>query len=142
MSYYAVIGLVIISMVGYHVIQKITPTTIHPLISLTVTYLVAAVLCLLLLPFIPITTPWSQFSQNLHWSSVVLALGVVGIELGFLLAYRAGWEISLAGLLSNVAVTVVLLPIGMLIFRERFSITQMVGLGLCVVGLLLARPTT
>jgi drug/metabolite transporter (DMT)-like permease len=141
MSYYAVMGLTIISMVGYHIVQKNIPPTIHPLIALTVTYLVAALICLLLLPLMPITTPWSQIGQHLHWSSVALAVGVVGIEVGFLLAYRIGWEISTAALISNVAVTIVLIPIGVLFFRERFSITQIVGLGLCVVGLLLIRPS-
>ena len=42
--------------------------------------------------------------KELNWASYALGLVVVLLEVGFLLAYRAGWKISLAAVYSNVAV--------------------------------------
>ena len=64
-------------------------------------------------------------------------LPLSGIELGFLLAYRAGWKISVAAVATNVAVTAVLIPIGIVIFKDQLSLRKVVGLILCILGLVL-----
>jgi len=40
----------------------------------------------------------------LNWTSFALAFAIAGVEIGFLLAYRAGWNISLGAIASNVAI--------------------------------------
>jgi hypothetical protein len=62
---------------------------------------------------------------------------VVSLELGFLLVYRAGWQVSVAALYSNVAVGVLLIPIGMLLYRETLTMSQGAGIVFAVVGLVL-----
>jgi drug/metabolite transporter (DMT)-like permease len=116
----------------YHLVQRATPGATHPLVSLLVTYLASA-----LLPFFPPAGGVRAAFGALNWTSVALALAVVGIEIGFLLAYRAGWGISVAALVVNVIVTVALLPVGVALFREWLSATQIVGLVVCVAGLVL-----
>jgi multidrug transporter EmrE-like cation transporter len=59
------------------------------------------------------------------------------LELGFLLAYRAGWNISLAGLVSNTTVAMLLLPVGLVLFRERLSGINAVGVVVALLGLVL-----
>jgi len=59
------------------------------------------------------------------------------LELGFLLAYRAGWKISLGPLVSNVAVAILLIPVGLLLFREKISLVNLIGIGVCLLGLVL-----
>ena len=131
------IVLTIISNVLYHVFQKVTPSNVNPMLALAVTYLVAAVICLALLPAFPLTTGlWASIKQ-LNWASYGLAAAVVGLELGFLLAYRAGWDISLASLVSNVTVSMILLPIGLLLFKEKIAPVNSVGIGVCILGLFL-----
>ena len=75
--------------------------------------------------------------KELNWATFALGFGIVGLELGFLLAYRAGWNLSLGALYSNVMVTVLLLPIGVLVFKETLTGRHWVGLALALSGLML-----
>lgn len=121
----------------YHVFQKLIPAGIHPMIALLTTYLTAALLSILLIPLFPDTSGiWSSF-KHVNWASFGLGAALVGLEAGFLLAYRAGWNISLAAGVSNVALTVLLVPIGLLFFHEKLSLNNWIGVVMCIVGLLL-----
>lgn len=131
------IGLTIIANVLYHIIQKSTPAEIHPMLSLAVTYLVAMLVCLLFVPLFPLDSGWLGSLRRLNWSCLALGVAIVGLELGFLLAYRAGWKISTGGLVSNVTVSMLLLPIGLMLFRERLSPTNILGVATCILGLVL-----
>ncbi|MDP4108632.1 MAG: hypothetical protein Q8878_01260, partial [Bacillota bacterium] len=61
----------------------------------------------------------------------------VGLEYGYLMAYRLGADVSTGPLMSYIALSVLLIPIGILFYRENVSLTQAAGIGLCFVGLLL-----
>lgn len=135
--FWVAITITIISNVFYHVIQKVTPQDANPVLSLAVSYIVAAVICLLLLPLIPLKEGLREGLQKLNWTAVALALTLVGLEVGFLLAYRAGWIVSMAGLVSNATVSILLLPVGILLFSDKLSTTNMVGVLVTVVGLVL-----
>jgi uncharacterized membrane protein len=135
--FYVSIGLTIVSNALYHVFQKLTPTNVNPMLALAVTYTTAAVVCLLLLPFYPTTTGLVDSLRQLNWASFALAFAIIGLELGFLLAYRAGWNISLGAIVSNAAVTLVLVPVGLLFFKERLSLLNLIGIAVCVAGLVM-----
>jgi drug/metabolite transporter (DMT)-like permease len=137
MSFYIGLMIVIVSTVLYHLFQKATPSDVHPLITLAVTYASATAICVALLPFFPLGGGLRENLRQVNWASIALATAVVGIEVGFLLAYRAGWNISLAALVGNAIVALMLIPIGLLFFSERISAGQLFGIGLCVVGLVL-----
>jgi len=129
--------LTIVSNVFYHIIQKVTPQDANPMLSLAVSYLVSAVICLLLLPLFPLKEGLRESLQKLNWTAVALALTLVGLEVGFLLAYRSGWAISFAGLFSNATVSILLLPVGLLMFNDKLSSTNIVGVLVTVAGLVL-----
>ena len=137
LPFYGALLIAVAATLLYHLVQRATPGNVHPLISLLVTYLASALLCIVLLPFFPPAGGVRAAFGALNWTSVALALAVVGIEVGFLLAYRAGWGISIAALVVNVIVTVALLPLGVALFRERLAPTQVLGLVICVLGLVL-----
>ncbi len=137
MIYYLSMALTILSNVVYHISQKMTPSAINPLFSLAVTYITATVICLVLFPFYPGAVGIAESVRQLGWPSLVLGLAVVGLEVGFLLAYRAGWDIGLAAIFSNTAVGALLLPIGLLIFKEHITPVNVLGVLICVVGLVL-----
>jgi drug/metabolite transporter (DMT)-like permease len=115
--------------------QKSVPGGLHPLLSLTVTYLSALVVTLLLWPVYPGGGPRLDSLSRVNWASVAVGVAIVGIEIGVLLAYRAGLKISLGATLINVAVAVVLIPVGIAFFREGLTPANVVGLVLCVAGL-------
>jgi drug/metabolite transporter (DMT)-like permease len=135
--YYAALVVTVASNVLYHIAQKLMPVAVSPALALFVTYLSAAAACVLLLPLFPLSAPIGASLRQLNLSSFVLALAIVGLELGFLMAYRAGWSITTAGLISNTAVAVLLVPVGVGFFRERLTLVNAVGIAVCLVGLVL-----
>lgn len=135
------IALTVLSNVLYHIFQKFTPTNVNPMLALLVTYLVAALLCALLLPLFPLEADLGTSLRELNWASLALGGAVLGLELGFLLAYREGWKISIAAIISNVAVGIILLPIGLWFFREHLSPINLLGIGVCLVGLIMVTYT-
>ena len=44
--------------------------------------------------------------KELNWASYVLGVAIFGLEIGFLLVYRSGWNINIAALFANVVTTV------------------------------------
>jgi drug/metabolite transporter (DMT)-like permease len=133
--FYASFGVAVFSSVLYHVFQRAIAPGVNPVISLMVTYLAALVLSALLLLLFPLRTPLLAAIRELNWASLALAVAIVGLEVGFLLAYRAGWNVSLAGVATNVAGALLLLPIGIAWFKERPSVINLLGVLVCVLGL-------
>jgi drug/metabolite transporter (DMT)-like permease len=135
--FYFSIVLTVAASVLYHVILKVTPPHVNPAISLVVTYGLAMVLSLCLLPFFPLKTGIVEAFKQLNWASYALAVSLVGLEAGYLLAYRAGWRISVAAIFVNATMTVLLIPIGLSLFRERLSPLNVAGILICVAGLVM-----
>ena len=136
MFWFAIL-LTIVSNVFYHIFQKITPQDANPVFALAISYLVAGLICMVLLIWFPLEEGMRQSLKQLNWATVGLAFTLVGLELGFLLAYRAGWNISLAGLASNATVSVLLLPDGLMVFKEQLSRVNLAGVAVTIVGLVL-----
>jgi drug/metabolite transporter (DMT)-like permease len=130
-------AMTVVSTVFYHLIQKMTPTNAHPLLSLAFSYSIALVVCLVLLPAFPLTAKLADSIRQLNWTTIALGFAIVGIELGFLLAYRAGWRISEMSLVSTLFVVLALVPIGLLFFKEKLSPVNLVGILICIVGLVM-----
>jgi drug/metabolite transporter (DMT)-like permease len=131
------VALTVGSNVLYHVSQKSIPGGAHPLMSLTVTYVVALVVTLVLFPFYPGGAPTWKSVRGLNWASVAVGIAIVGVEMGVLLAYRAGWRVSVGSTMVNAALAVLLIPIGIFYFGERLTAGNVMGILLCVGGLLL-----
>jgi uncharacterized membrane protein len=136
--YYAAVGLAVLANLFYHVSQKLTPSGANPALAIAVTYLVGMGLSLMILwMFFPLKTGLGPALRQLNWASVMLGLAVVGIEFGFLLAYRAGGNISLAQIVVSATVTLALIPMGLVFFNEKISWVNGLGIVLCLAGLVL-----
>lgn len=131
------IGLTIVANVGYHLCQKAIRPDASPAASLVVTYAVALVLSLLLWPWLGGGEGFGPALRRLGPPTYALGVAVVLIELGFLLAYRAGWTLGVAALYCNAAVALVLVPIGIAAFGEALDLRKALGLLLALAGLLL-----
>ena len=135
--FYLSILLTIISNVLYHIFLKLLPSGTHPAVSLIVAYSSALVACLLYLLLFPPIEGLLPSLRKISWVNVAVGFAIVGLELGFILAYRAGWSISLAGIVSASAVAVILLPVGLLAFKERISPINLLGVAVCICGLVM-----
>ena len=135
--YWFAMVLAVTANVFYHLSQKSIRVEAHPLVSLMVTYLVAFTASALLLPFFPLKNSLLVELKTLNWASYTLGLAILGLEVGFLLAYRAGWNISIAAVYSNVAVAVVLIPLGLFLFAEQLNVYNSAGLILAILSIFL-----
>lgn len=139
MLYYLTVSLTVISSIFFNIFLKITPANVHPIFFLSVTYLAASIVTLIIFPFYPTDKTLSLWSnlRELNWTSIAVAFTLVGMEVGTLLSYRVGWNISLFHVVASTTITILLVPIGLLIFKENLTNTAVVGLFFCVIGLIL-----
>ena len=129
--------LIVISNTVYHIIAKQTPTNASSFLSLTVTYVVGAVVSFAAyLISSPSKTLGQSFSE-LNWTSLALGLAIVGLEAGFIYMYRAGWKVSTGPLIANILVCVLLIVVGALFYKETLGLKQIIGIVLCMGGLVL-----
>lgn len=137
MNMYVPITIVILSNTFYHICTKSTPENLNPFASLTVTYLIGAVVSVILY-FLTVKNPnlLTEYGK-LHWSSFVLGIAIVGLEAGFLLMYRVGWNVSTGQVVSSIALAVVLVFVGYLLYKEAITVSKIAGILVCMVGLYL-----
>jgi len=127
--------LAILCTVGYHLVLKLTPAAANPLLSLMVTYaLVTAAFGVALLAM-PGGFEWRNEFRQLNWTALALALVIVGLDVAFLMTYRSGFAVSLGALVTQSAAALILLVVGVTVFREKLTAANVVGLALCLVGL-------
>ncbi|MBC7960015.1 MAG: EamA family transporter [Vallitaleaceae bacterium] len=129
------IVLIVASNVMYNICQKSTPRDANPFSALLVTYATAAVLTLIASQFYKTDKSFVASFKDLNWTSVVLGVAIVGLEFGYLLAYRAGWNISIGSLVANILLALMLIPIGIFFYKEGFEPHKIIGVGLCIAGL-------
>lgn len=122
---------------AYHVVQKYLPPNANPVLVLVVTYAVALVASLLLFLVWPLKESLQVEASRIGVPNVIMGLSIIGIEVGWVLAYRAGLSVNVGSLIGNLMVALVLLPIGVLFFREHLTPTNLAGVVLCIVGLVL-----
>lgn len=134
-SYIWPLALVVISNILYHICAKSQPDSIHPLASLTVTYAVAAVFSAVLYFILRKEgNLWQEF-RHLNWTPFVLGLVIVGLETGWLYAYKAGWPVSTAAIVQSAFLAIALVVVGVLLYKEGLSWNKIVGVAICLVGL-------
>jgi drug/metabolite transporter (DMT)-like permease len=135
--FYFSITLAIASTALYHFSQKGTPANVNPAVSITVTYVVAFLLTVSLIYFLPVKNGLFSELRKLNWASYLLAFSIVGLEVGFLLAYRAGWNIGIAAVLVNVTASLILVPVAIFLFKEKLSLVNIIGILVCLAGLVM-----
>lgn len=135
--FYFSITLAIASSALYHFTQKQIPSGANPAVSIIVTYVVSLALCFILLFFLPPENGFVAAIKGLNWASYILALSLVGLEVGFLLVYRAGWNIGIAAVLVNVVASLILVPVAIFLFKEKLSLVNIIGILVCLAGLVM-----
>jgi len=135
-AFFLPLGLTIVSNVVYHLAQKSVPRNTDPMFTLAVTYTVSLAVTVAVL-LMTSGVPAGHAFRTLNWATYATGIAIVGVEIGFLLAYRSGLDVSLGAVTSNVAVALVLLPLGVLFFREHLSAANISGIALCLMGLVL-----
>ena len=131
------IVLIVASNVMYNICQKSTQGKVNPFSALLITYLTAAVITVIAFYFYETKEGLLESFKGINWTSIVLGISIVGLELGYLLAYRAGWNIIVGSLVDNIFLALALIPIGIIFYHEGFGMNKVLGALLCIVGLIL-----
>ena len=102
------LSLAVVATVAYHVILKLTPAGANPFLSLMLTYGAVTVLFAGVLLLAPGEFAWREEMRQLNWTAIALALAIIGLDLGFILLYRTGFEVSLGALVTQTAAAMLL----------------------------------
>ena len=128
LSYIWPIALVVLSNTLYQICAKSVPEGMNPLASLTVTYLVGAVISCAMYYILNREANLFREIRLTNWAPIVLGIVIVGLEVGFIYAFRAGWQVSVAQIVSSAAVAVILIFVGYLLYHEAITWNRIAGI--------------
>ena len=129
------LGVAIAATVGYHIVMKLTPAGANPYLSLAVTYGVTTIAFAAIYVALPGGVPFRVAIGQLNWTALALCVVVVGLDLGFLMLYRGGFDVSLGALITQSAAALLLVLLGVAFFAEKLTMTNVAGIVLCMAGL-------
>ena len=135
LSYVWPIALVIISNVVYQICAKSVPKEMNPFASLTVTYVVGAIASAILFFILGKNGNLIKEYSKLNWAPFVLGIVIVGLETGWIYAYKAGWQVSTGFIVQSAVLAVMLLVVGYFLYHEAFTWNKVVGVVICLIGL-------
>ena len=129
------LALVVVSNTVYQICAKSVPEGMNPLASLTITYVVGAVASLVLYFALNkggnIVAEWGKT----NWAPFVLGFVIVGLEVGYIYAFKAGWPVSTAQIVQSAVLAVILIFVGKLLYDEGITWNKIVGIAVCLGGL-------
>ena len=135
LNYVWPIALVVVSNVVYQICAKSVPGGMNPFASLTVTYIVGAVASGILYFVLGKNGSLVKEYSKLNWAPFVLGVVIVGLETGWIYAYKAGWQVSKGFIVQSAVLAVMLLVVGYFLYHEALTWNKVVGVVICLVGL-------
>ena len=135
LSYIWPIALIVLSNTLYQICAKSVPERMDPFASLTVSYLVGAAVSGVLYYTLGNHTGLLKEYGKLNWAPIVLGIVIVGLEAGYIFAFKAGWQVSTAQVVQSAILAGVLLFVGWLLYREALTWNKIVGIVICLIGL-------
>lgn len=135
MAYIWPIALVVVSNVLYQICAKSVPKEMDAMASMTVTYFVGAAASAVM--FFAMNRGGSLFQEygKMNAAPVLLGISVVGLEVGFICAYKAGWPVSTASIVQSAFLALALIPVGAVLYREAVTPGKVLGVVICLIGL-------
>ena len=121
----------------YNISTKSTPANVNAFASLAMTYVMAALSSVVL--FFLTSDSKNLFAElaKTNWTAYALGIAIIGLEFGYICIYRAGWKIGVASLVANISLACVLLVVGYFFYKEVITLKQLLGMGVCAIGLML-----
>ena len=129
--------IVILSNTFYNICMKSMPGDVNPFAALFITYVVSAIITAIIFVFMVKPENVASEISKVNWTSIILAFAVVGLEFGYVFVSRAGWAVSTASVVANIALACVLVVVGYFLYKENVSFHQILGIFVCMAGLVL-----
>ena len=137
MNMYWPVVLIVISNVVYNICSKQAPEKIHPLASLTVTYIVGAVVSCALYFLLNKGGNIVQEWRCINWATLLLGIAIIGMEAGSIYLYKVGWAVNSGQLVCSACIAVALIFVGYFLYKEQISWNQIAGIAVIMVGMFL-----
>jgi len=119
----------------YQICAKSTPSQIDPFASLAVTYGIAAAASLGLYFLLNRGGNLAREYLQLNWTSWLLGVAVVGLEVGTIYMYRVGWDVGVGYVVKSSVIAVAMILVGRFLFHEAITPSKMLGVVICAIGL-------
>lgn len=129
------LGLVVLSNVFYQICAKGVPDKMNPFASLTITYVVGAVASLIMFFALNKDGNIIQEYQKTNWAPFLLGFVIVGLEVGYIYAYKVGWPVSVAQIVQSAILAVILIFVGYMLYKEPITWNKLAGILVCLAGL-------
>ena len=129
------IALVVLSNIIYQVCAKSVPKEMNTMASMTITYLVGAACSAVVFFLTSKDSSLLQEFKKLNFAPFLLGISIVGLEVGFIYAYKNGWAVSTASIVQSAFLSVALIFVGALLYHETITASKIVGMVICLVGL-------
>ena len=129
------IALVVFSNIVYQICAKGVPKDMDAMASMTITYLVGAVCSAIMYFVMNKNGNLLQEYAKMNWAQFFLGVSVVGLEVGFIYAYKNGWAVSTASLVQSAFLAVALIIVGAVLYREAIKANKVIGIVICLIGL-------
>lgn len=137
LCYLLPLGLVVLSNVFYQICAKSLPDKMNPFASLTITYMIGAIASFLLYYILNRDANIIKEYQQVNWAPFVLGFVIVGLEVGYLYAYKVGWLVSSAQIVQAAIVAIILIFVGYMLYKEPITWNKIIGIIVCLIGLVL-----
>lgn len=134
-SYIWPVGLVVLSNVFYHICAKSVPEKMDPFASLTITYIVGLIASVIMYYVLNKGGNIIAEYHKTNWAPFALGLVIIGLEVGNIYAYKAGWPISLEQIVQAAVLAVILIFVGAMIYKEAITWNKIAGIIICLAGL-------
>ncbi|MEN2393715.1 hypothetical protein [Pseudomonas halotolerans] len=136
-AFYLSAAVAILGTVGYHMLMKKLPSTINPLVSIVGIYVAIVILSTLMLPFFMGGGTLLASLKQMSWIQVGIAFCILLMEIGFLMMYRSGWDLSTGNVVTGAIINIALGFIGVIFLKEGLSYLNIAGVSLCIIGVML-----
>ncbi len=128
-------ALLVVSNTVYQICAKSVPEGMNPFASLMVTYLVGAVASAVLYFALGHENGLAKEFSKLNWAPIVLGFVIVGLEAGWIFAYKAGWQVSVGFIVQSAFLALTLLVVGFFLYHEALTWNKLLGVAVCLAGL-------
>ncbi|MEG1694905.1 MAG: EamA family transporter [Eubacterium sp.] len=120
----------------YNICAKEIPDNVPPFAALTITYISASIVSLILYFITNGSHHLMADVQRINWASIVLGISIVALEFGYIQVYRVGFNISMGSLIANIGLAMVLIFVGVFLYKEVLTVNQVIGVILCIGGMI------
>ena len=129
------LALVLFTNIFYQVCTKSVPGDLNPFASLIITYLTGAVFAAIFYYILSPAPDLIREARNINWSPFGLGLVIVGLEVGYIYAYKIGWPVSTAATVQSAFLAIALVIVGAVFYHEGVTANKIIGVIMCIIGL-------